>query len=296
MKIKILVDAASNLFKKILKEKNVDIKVLNMRLMIGENSYNCYDDDFDVDEFSNTYYEAIKNGEQVHTTLISPGEYLESFQKEVNQGNYVICYTMARGISGTYESACLARDEINAKYDEPRVYIIDSMTAGFGEGLQALHAFEVAKNYEDIGDLVEYLEQFRLKVRSEFTVDDIRYLLKTGRVSRYLAKFIKLINIKVLLKSGDESKIVFAGPAFGRKNSIKKLADMVISKVDQDFPQIIYITHCNILEDAEKLKELIVEGGVKTNIEIYQYDFISGAHIGPNSLAVFYVSKLEDKD
>ena len=171
------------------------------------------------------------------------------------------------------------------------VHVIDSMTAGLGEGMQAIHADELVKQGKSYEEVIEECERYKLFVRSDFTVDNIQFLISTGRVSRLLAKFANLINIKVLLKHNDESKIAFAGSVIGRKNSIKKLAKMVIEKIDMNVDQVIYVTHCDSIDDANKFKDFLVEGGIDKKIEIYDYDLISGAHIGPKSLAVFYIAK-----
>lgn len=290
MAIKVFAEAACNLFKDLLKRKNVDVTIMNMRLIVGDNEYNCYDDIEDIKEFSKEYFEKIEQGVKVRTSLVSPGEYEKAFKKEVEQGNQVICYTMAKGISGTYESACMARDMINEEFKGEFVYVIDSGTCGLGEGLQVLHAYELTKQDKKADELVKELEEYKSRVRSEFTVDNIKYLLGTGRVNKFLSKFLNLVNFKVLLKSRD-SKIGLAGNAIGRSKSIKKLAAMVLDKIDVNEEQTIYITHCAVPEDAEILKNILVEGGLKAeNIEIEDYDLISGAHIGPRSLAVFYLA------
>lgn len=292
MKIKIFADAASNLFKYVLENKNADIKVMNMVLTIGDKEYNCYDDEIDIRDFSKTYYTKMKEGEKVRTSLVSPGQYMEAFREEVKKGNRVLAFTMAKGISGTYQSACLARDEINKEFNGEYIYVIDSMTAGLGEGLQALHAYELAQTGISFARLIEECEKFKRYVRSEFTVNDIRFLLNTGRVKKYLAKFVNLLNIKVLLKRNDESKIALAGSSIGRTSSIKKLAKWTIERYDPSQYKTIYITHCNVIEDAEKLKAMLAKGGIDPNVvEIYEYDLISGAHIGPESLAIFYLAK-----
>ena len=118
----------------------------------------------------------------------------------------------------------------------------------------------------------------------------IKFLINTGRVSKALARFIHLLNIKILLKRNSESKIAFGGSAIGMNNAIKQLSRLVIDNIDMSVDQIVYITHCNVIENANKLKSILTDAGIK-NIEIYDYDLISGAHIGPGSLAVFYVAK-----
>ena len=290
MGITIVADAASNLFSDILKEKNIDIKVMSLSLSIGDKRYSCYDDPLDVKAFSKTFYEEMEKGSEIKTSLVSPGHFEEIFKEEIAKGNKVVCFTMAKGISGTYNSACLARDTVNENNNEQNVEVIDSMTAGLGEGLQAIHAFELVKQGKSFEEVVKECEEFKHYVRSDFTVDNIKYLLKTGRVSKALARFVHLLNIKILLKGNSESKIAFSGSAIGMNNAIKQLSKTVLEKIDLEKEQTVYITHCNVLDNALKLKDYLEKSGVK-NIEIYFYDLISGAHIGPGSLAVFYVAK-----
>ena len=294
MGIKVFADAASNLYTALLKEKNLDIKVMNMHLMLGDKEYNCYDDEFNMDEFSKEYYKKIEEGVQARTSLIPPAQFIEEFEKEIAKGNKIICFTMAKGISGTYNSACIARDEVNEKYGEEKVYVVDSVNAGLGEGMQAIHAYELVKEGKDFDFIKQEAEVFKTRIRSEFTVDNIKYLLKTGRVSKFLSKFVNLLKIKIMLKNGDDSKIAFAGSVIGRKSSIKKLVKLVDEKIDRNIEQTVYLTHCDCLDEVNILKDMLIEVGVK-NIEIYPYDLISGAHIGPRSIAVFYLMKHEEK-
>ena len=290
MATKIFADAVSNLFPNIIKEKQLDITILPVHLRIDDQQFDLYPDDFNLEEFNKIYYEAIKENKSVHTSLVSPGEFQAAFKKEIDKGNKIVCFTMAEGISGTYQSACLARDMVNEEYGEKKVEIINSMTAGFGEGLQVIHAFNLVKEGKSFEEIIIECEKYKHFVRSDFTVDQIKYLVSTGRVNKALAKFISVLNIKVMLKRSEESKIAFAGTAFGRMNSIKQLARIVLNKINKNKKQIVYVTHCNIINDAAKLKDLLLKGGVK-EVEIYDYDYISASHIGPGSLAVFYEAK-----
>ena len=291
MSIILVADAVSNLFKEIIDAKKLRVHVMNVRLRIDEKEYRVYDEIDNVNEFSKTYYEAMKDPKRkVQTTLVGTGEYYEFFKKEAIKGNKVICYTMAAGISGTYQSACIARDMINNESHEKMVEVIDCGTAGLGEGLQVIHAQELIDEGKPFEEIIKELEEFKHYVRSDFTVDNIKYLLRTGRVLKTLGRFVNFLNIKILLKRSDHSNIAFAGTANGKKKAIEKLAKTVLENYDDSKDQITYITHCDIIEEAEQLKTLLEEGGIK-NIEIYDYDIISGAHIGPGSLAVFYIGK-----
>lgn len=290
MGVTIIADAVSNLFFDIRKAKKLNIRIMNLHLHVGDKEFLCYDKDLNLDEFLKHYYEKMKEDVEVQTSLASPGDYEKAFKEEIEMGNRVICFSMASGISGTYNSACLARDLVNEEFKEEKVAVIDSMTAGFGEGLQAIHAYELVEEGKSFEEVVKEAEDFKHYVRSDFTVDDIKYLVKTGRVPKALARFMNLLKIKVMLKRSDKSNIAFAGSAIGKNGAITSLVKTVASNIDTSLNQIIYITHCNAIEDANKLKDLLEKRGLK-NIEIYDYDVISGAHIGPGSLAIFYVGK-----
>lgn len=292
MKIKIIADAVSNLFNDIQENKGLDVRIMNVHLRIDEKEYRVYDDIKDIREFSKTYFQILSEGKsKVQTALVSTGEYYEAFKEEIDKGYKVICYTMASGISGTYQSACIARDMINDECGSKEVEVIDSMTAGFGEGLQVIHAYELVKNDDkDFEEVIKELEDYKHYVRSDFTVDDIRFLLKTGRVLKTLGRFANFLNIKILLKRNEHSRIALAGTAKGKESAIKKLVGTVTENIDKDVEQVVYITHCDDIEEAKKMKDLLEKEGI-SNIEIYDYDIISGAHIGPKSLAIFYVAK-----
>ena len=290
MAIKVYADAGSNLFPEIIKEKNLDIKVINMKLYIKDKEYNCYDQSFDTEKVSKVFYEELEGDNDIHTSLINPNDYLEAFKEDVDNGNQIICFTMAKGISGTYQSACIAKDMINDEKGQEVVYIIDSMTAGLGEGLQAIRLANEVKSGKDYQTLIKEAEDFKLKVRSEFTVDDINFLAKTGRVNKVVAKIANALKIKVLLKGSEESTIIQTGKVGGRKLALKKLTNQCIDYIVNPDSQTVYITHSNCYEDALKVRDNLLEAGIK-NIEIYNYDLVTGSHIGPRALAIFYVGK-----
>ena len=264
-----------------------------MSLTIDEQIYNCYEDEIDVDKFSHTFYQKMREGRKINTSQITPYTYLEAFKEDIKQGHQIICFVLAKGISGTYNSACKARDIINKEQGKEMVYIVDSATAGFGEGMQALHASELVKKGMPFKDICYECEKFKFRVRSEFTVGDIKYLISKGRVSALLAKFINFLRIKFILKGSSKSKIEVAAKVSGRKMALKRLAETCIAKIKHPEKQTVYISHCDVYEDALTLKNYLNEHGVK-NVEIYFYDLITGSHIGPDSLALFYVGENRD--
>ena len=293
MAIKIYADAGSNLFPEFLKEKKLDINVVKMKLFIANQEYNCYDENIDTKKLSKIFYEELSGEDRIHTSLINPNDYIEAFKNDINNGHQIICFTMAKGISGTYQSACLARDMINDEQGKEMVYIVDSATAGFGEGLQAIEALKNVNNGDDFYTIIKKAEEFKWKVRSEFTVDDIMFLVKTGRVSKVAATIANALKIKVLLKGSNESNIVSTGKVAGRKLAIKKLVKQCAEYIRNPDNQIVYLTHSNCYDEAMNMKLMLTDEGI-TNVEVYDYDLITGSHLGPNALAIFYVGENRD--
>lgn len=289
MSVRVYTDAGSNLFKDILLKRNADIVVLPMTLRLNDKEYHCYSDDIDVSQMSKEFYTAMKEGAKPQTSLTSPGLFEAKAKEEIAKGNAVLYVTLSSGISGTYNAATLMSQEINAKEGKSVVAVLDSKTAGFGEGMIALYAANLAQEGLSLEEIVNKTKIYRETVRSEFTVDNIRYLANTGRVSNVTAILAGVLMIKPLLYGSPEGKIVVTSKVQGRKNSIKKLADQVLQHVT-DKEKLIYIAHCDSLNDAKMLESLLKEGGIK-NIEIYYYDLITGAHVGPGTLAVFYEGK-----
>ena len=289
MSVRIYTDAGSNLFKEILLKRNADIVLLPMTLRLNGKEYRCYSEDIDVEKMSKEFYSAMKGGAKPQTSLASPGLFEEKAKEEIAKGNEVLYVTLSSGISGTFNAATLIAKELNQKEGKEVVHVLDSKTAGLGEGMIALYAANLAKEGFSLEEIVSKAEKYRQTVRSEFTVDSIRYLANSGRVSNVAAILAGVLLIKPLLYGSPEGKIVVTSKVQGRKNSIKKLASQVLENVF-DKEKLVYIAHCDSLEDAKSLEALLKEGGIR-NIEIYYYDLITGANVGPGTLAVFYEGK-----
>lgn len=286
MSIKIFTDAASNLFPSILKEKGSSISVLPMAIDVGDTHFLCYEDNIDVDEVSKSFYEKVEKGEKVHTSLANPGLFKEKAMEEIKEGNQVIFVTLASGISGTYQSACLMANEINEAEGKEVVKVIDSKTASFGEAMIALKAEELSKDGLSFEEVINETVEYVSKVRSEFTDGAIKYLVATGRVSGFAAAIGDVLAIKPLLYGSEEAKIVVTSKVPGRKAALKRLANQVLDNI-KDKNSLVYIAHANALEDVSFFKKILKDGGIN-NIETYYYDLVTGGHVGPGTIAVFY--------
>lgn len=286
MSIKIITDASSNLFPEILKNKNLDIKILPMQLELKDKHYLCYDSQIDASKLSSEFYQEMMQGAKPKTSLVSPGLMEDVISEEVKKGNKVIYVSLAKHISGNYQAANLVAEEINSEYGDEYVHVIDSLTASFGEAMVAIYAYELTKQNLDFKEICQKTEEYVLSVRSEFTVNSIKYLANTGRVSSFAAALASVLAIKPLLYGSPQGKIEVTSKVHGRMGALKTLANQVIENI-KDQKGKVYIAHADSLKDAEFVASKLKEAGID-DIEIYYYDLVTGAHVGPGTIACFY--------
>lgn len=286
MGVSIFTDAGSNLFASLLEREHSAIRVLPMPLQIGGREYLCYDSSLDPEEFSRGFYSAMREGSEARTSLPSPGLLEEMAREEIKRGNQIVFVSMSSGISGSFQSASLVAETLNSEVGRTAMAVIDSKTAGFGEGMVALYAEKVAKGQSSFEMTMKMTEEYVQRVRSEFTVDSLKYLARTGRISKLNAALGNALMIKPILHGSEEGKIVVIGKTIGRKNAIRKLVSLCAENiVDRDAK--VYIAHCDAAQDAREIASGLQEHGIE-NVEISFYDLITGAHVGPGALAVFY--------
>lgn len=289
MGVSVFTDAGSNLFSSYLKENGLSIYVLPMPLQIGGENYLCYEDNVDAEKLSEHVYAEMKQGKAVKTSLPSPGLLEEKAREEIEKGNKVVFISLSSGISGSCQSGKLIASSLNEEKGQDVMATIDSKTAGFGEGMIAIYAEKLAKAGLPFEEIVAKTTDYVEHVRSEFTVDSLKYLAATGRISNLKAVLAGALMIKPLLYGSEEGKIVVTSKAVGRKAAIKRLVQQVADNIE-DKASKVYITHAAAKEEAESMKEALREKGIE-NVEITFYDLITGAHVGPGTLAVFYEGK-----
>ncbi len=244
-------------------------------------------DEFDAHEF----YEGLKNGNSVKTSLLNTHLFLEHFTPVLENGQDVVYIAMAAGISGTYNAAVAAAEELMEEYPDRFVHIVDSKGCGFGSGLLAVKAAELSKSGMDSREASKVLDDAVPHACQYFTVDDLNFLKNTGRVSGVTASIGTILNIKPILFGDSTGHIISCGKVRGRKNAIDALIDNY-SKKRMDTPdQRVCISHGDCLEDAKKLADMVKEVNPSANITICQHEPFSGAHVGPGMLGIFFWGK-----
>ena len=243
----------------------------------------------DVDHFdAHTFYQGLGSGWEIRTTLLNTDLFMTHFTPLLEEGLDVIYVSMSSGISGTCNAAMIAARDLMEEYPDRYVHVVDSHGCGFGSGLLAVKAAELSRQGLDAREAARIVDEEVAHSCQYFTVDDLNYLKKTGRVSGTTAAIGSVLNIKPILYGDKTGHIVSCGKARGRKRAIKALAEKYRDKRIDSPEQRICISHGDCLEDAETLAGLVREITPVIDITICQHEPFSGAHVGPGMLGLFF--------
>jgi len=285
MSFVVFADGTANLPKSMLE----GIQLLPCTYTLDEQSITY---DGDVEKFDGTtFYESLKAGKDVKTTLLNTYLFIEEFEPILKNGQDVIYVSMSSGISGTFNAARLAKEELEEKYPERKVVVIDSHGCGFGSGLLAVKAVELSKAGKETNEAETILNEAVPHACQYFTVDDLNFLKKTGRVSGAAATFATIMNIKPILYGDETGHIVGSIKVKGRKAAIDALTKKYEEKVVDAPNQTVCISHGNCLEDAQKLAEQIKAIANPKEVVICMHEPFSGCHVGPGMLGLFFFGK-----
>ena len=177
------------------------------------------------------FYDAMRNGAVVSTAMIGLGSFLDAFRAVLEAGDDVLYLSMSGGISGTCHAATLAAQELKTEYPQRQIVVIDTYAASLGEGLLVLEAARMLEQGAALSEVVERVSELRNRMCQYFTVDDLEYLKRGGRISRVASVVGTVFKIKPLLTGNAEGKIVMCGKSRGRKQSLVALADYYDKRV-----------------------------------------------------------------
>lgn len=246
----------------------------------------------DLDLFDgHAYYEKLRSGHVIKTTLLNTELFLSHFTPLLQQGMDVIYVSMSSGISGTYSAAVAAAQELMDRFSGRFVHIVDSLGCGFGNGILAMDAAKLSRQGTDVREAAAILDAEVPHVCQYFTVDDLNFLKQTGRVSGVTAKIATILNIKPILYGDSTGHIVSCSKVRGRRNAIAALVEKYKEKRIAEKQPDVYISHGDCLADAEKLSDMIRTVSPDAVVNICQHEPFSGAHVGPGMLGLFFRGK-----
>ena len=233
------------------------------------------------------YYDAMRSGTPVSTAMINLGAFLEPLHAALAAGDDVIYIGMSGGISGTAHAAAMAVQELQEEFPERKIAAIDTYAASLGEGLLVIEAARMLENGAPFSLIVEQISRRRHTMCQYFTVDDLAYLERGGRVSKAAAIVGTVLKIKPLLRGDDEGKIVQCGKTRGRKQSLTALADFY-EKLVADKSEEIGIAHADDAAGAQFLLDALRQRGFTGECLTVCYEPVTGSHVGPGTVALFF--------
>lgn len=291
----IFVDSAANLTDDMV--ENCKIKVIPFVSTVDGKEVICYENGKSYSQTAKEFYESILAGAETKTSLISEARFVEALTPSLQDGKDVILVTITETLSGTYRQAVNAVESLKKQFPKRKIYVFDSANASLGEGLLAVYASKMREKGESVEACAKWIDDNRYKMNSYVTVNDLKYLRKSGRVSTVSAIAGTILNIKPMLKADGKNpaNLVKYAMEHGRKKSIDMLVKEFTAHVIDPSNQIIAITHCHCEDEAKQLAERLKPLGAK-DIVIEYYDLCTGSHVGPGTIALFFLGKDRRQD
>ena len=284
MSFTILTDTSANLPTSVLEKDSVG--VIPFSYYIGEKEFSCLNTEgFDAKKF----YKAMRLGAEITTSQINLYHYTDFFESYLKQDLDILYISMSSGISGSYNSACMAADELRPKYPDREIRLVDTLGASLGEGLFVLKAVAYRDQGYTLARTHHCIEKEKKRMYQVFTVDDLMYLKKTGRVKGSAAIIGNMLQVKPLLMGNENGEIVNYAKVIGRKKAIDCLAQRYNMLVKDPQEQIVGIAHADCEKDAQYLAERLNQKKPPKEILTVMYEPVTGSHVGPGTLALFFM-------
>ncbi|MCL2367898.1 MAG: DegV family protein [Oscillospiraceae bacterium] len=263
--------------------KDLDLTILQLGINIGDEAFR----EIPVREF----YQKIRDGAMPKTNAANVGEYTDVYESILSEGKDVLNLVFSSGLSTTYNSAVMAAEEIAEKYPDRKIYVVDTLAASMGEGLIVHHAAQMRLDGSSIEEVRDWVEENKLKVLHYFTINDLEYLKRGGRISEEEAVLGGMLGVKPVLHVDETGHLVRKEIVRGRQPALLKIAELLHENGDDIANQTLYLSHSDCEEEALWLVEQIKEKyGVKEVI-INFIGPVIGSHTGVGVMAIFGLGK-----
>lgn len=287
MSFTIFVDGSSNLPGRLLRELGIEILPCTYSMDGVPSTYDGSLDSFDA----HSYYEMLRQGGRVQTSLLNTQLFLDSFRPVLERGEDAVYFSMSSGISGTCQAARMAAQELLEEFPERTVRVVDSLGSGFGTGLMACKAADLRAAGKTAAQTADIMDADAQNTLQFFTVDDLNFLKRTGRVSGATAMIGTVLNIKPVLWGDPTGHITACSKHRGRKKAMASIVEEYRSRVEDAENQRVAISHGDCPEDAQALADMICAVAKPKELIIAPHEPFTGAHVGPGMLALFFHGK-----
>ena len=307
----ILTDSSADLSAEMAQE--LDVQVIPLSFIMKGRTYRNFPDNREMDP--HVFYDRLRRGEVATTNAVNVAQYTEALEPLLQAGKDVLILAFSSGLSATYNSSRLAVEELREKYPERKLYTVDTLCASLGQGLLVWYATRQRDLGHSIEEVRDWVEEHKLNLCHQFTVDDLHFLKRGGRISAATALVGSVLQVKPVLHVDNEGHLVNIGKVRGRQAALKALVDRVdeqgrlipmekcrgrkaslLALVDhmektavdpERYPA--FISHGDCLEDAQTVAGMVKKRFGVQNICINYVGPVIGAHSGPGTVALFYI-------
>ena len=281
----VMTDSSADLTAGLVEQLGLDVIPLSVN--VGQQSFLNYPDEREIS--SPDFYELLRKGANAQTSAVNVDTFLSAMSVHLKAGKDVLYLGFSSGLSSTYGASEIAAQELREAYPDRKILTVDTLCASLGQGLLVYLTMQKVLAGATIEEAAAYAEENRLHLCHWFTVDDLFFLKRGGRVSAATALVGSALGIKPVLHVDNEGHLINVSKARGRKNSILALVDRMEASAIEPQKQTVFISHGDCLDDAEFLAAEVRKHFGISDITINFVGPVIGAHSGPGTLALFFL-------
>lgn len=282
MSYQIITDSCCDLPAEKISELNIRVIPLNL-LFRGESRLDAVTDEI------KEVYDGLRAGESASTSAVNPEGWTSVIEPALKEGKDALVLTFSSGLSTTYQSAVIAANELAEQYPDRKINVVDTLCASLGQGLLVMYACQKRDEGLDLDQLTQWVDENKGNLCQWFTVDDLMYLKRGGRVSAATALVGTMLKIKPVLHVDEEGHLINVAKVRGRKASIEALANKLGQLGLPGKNDLITICHGDCIDDAKYLEQLLKEQYGTKEVFIGYTGAVIGSHSGPGTLAIFFL-------
>ena len=285
MRYRIITDSTGDLTPELIRD--LQLTVIPMEFTIDGKSYRNYPDGHEMS--AKAFYHLLRAGKTSTTAQINAHEFMDWADPILQAGEDILYLAFSSGLSGTCQSAYMAKEELSARYPDRKIYVVDSLAASMGEGLLAYYASKMQLEGKTIDEVYQWLQDNKLHLCHWFTVDDLNHLKRGGRVSSAAALVGTMQGIKPVLHVDDAGHLIPVAKIRGRRQSLDSLVAHMEQTVTNPEEQVIFISHGDCEKDAQYVADQIRARWNVKEIVLNEIGPVIGTHSGPGTVALFFL-------
>lgn len=284
---RIITDSCCDLTQEMADE--LDLLVVPLSVNYQGKDFNNYLDGHELDP--KEFYQGLRNGEMTSTSAANPTLWQSYMEPVLKDSQDILVLAFSSGLSTTYNAACIAAEELKESYPDRKIYVVDTLCASLGQGLLCWYAGKMRKDGATLEETKEFVENKKLHLDHWFTVNDLHFLKRGGRISAATAVVGSLLQIKPVLHVDNEGHLISVSKARGRKSSLEALAAKITELAIEPEKQTMFISHGDCIDEAQFLADLLKEKYHVPEVYINYIGPVIGSHSGPGTIALFFIGK-----